>query len=113
MYSCVIIVLSFPEVSAEENLNEDTTSEREDPVSGHVERTATQGQPDVPPSASKKRSVPEPISPQAPANAEQVVSKRIREELQASPPHQEAPNVSTLLFPLCLFFIVLHCYLIG
>ncbi|KAK1616610.1 hypothetical protein QYE76_022127 [Lolium multiflorum] len=54
-------------------------------------KITTQSQPDLPPSASRKRPVPEPVAPQAPIKAGQGVSlKRTRKEPQAPSSNQEA-----------------------
>ncbi|KAK1558071.1 hypothetical protein QYE76_016604 [Lolium multiflorum] len=51
--------------STEENSSEETQSSRRDSSSGNSGKTTTQSQPDLPPSASRKRPVPEPVAPQA------------------------------------------------
>ncbi|KAK1667115.1 hypothetical protein QYE76_055274 [Lolium multiflorum] len=79
--------------STEDNSSEETQSNRGDSSSGNSGKITTQSQPDLPPSASRKRPVPEPVAPQAPIKAGQGVStKRTRKEPQAPSSNQEASN---------------------
>ncbi|KAK1677548.1 hypothetical protein QYE76_038396 [Lolium multiflorum] len=85
--------------STEDNSSEKTQSSRGDSSSGNSGKTTTQSQPDLPPSASKKRSVPEPAASQAPIKAGQgglrtksLCIKRARKEPQAPSSNQEASN---------------------
>ncbi|KAK1662000.1 hypothetical protein QYE76_050159 [Lolium multiflorum] len=79
--------------STEDNSSEETQSSRGDSSSGNSGKITTQSQPDLPPSASRKRPVPEPVAPQAPIKAGQGVStKRTRKEPQAPSSNQEASN---------------------
>ncbi|KAK1642378.1 hypothetical protein QYE76_060183 [Lolium multiflorum] len=84
--------------STEENSSEGTQSSRRDSSSGNSGKTTTQSQPDLPPSASKKRSAPEPAAFQAPIKAglrtQSRCVKRARKEPQASSPSQEATSKS-------------------
>ncbi|KAK1619718.1 hypothetical protein QYE76_025235 [Lolium multiflorum] len=57
--------------STEDNSSEDTPSNRGDSSSDNSGKTTTQSQPDLPPSASRKRLAPEPVAPQAPIEAGQ------------------------------------------
>ncbi|KAK1626897.1 hypothetical protein QYE76_001212 [Lolium multiflorum] len=82
--------------STEENSSEETQSSRRDSSSGNSGKTTTQSQPDLPPSASKKRSAPEPAASQAPIKAGQGglrtksrCIKRARKEPQTSSSNQE------------------------
>ncbi|KAK1651147.1 hypothetical protein QYE76_068952 [Lolium multiflorum] len=59
--------------STEENSSEETQSSRRDSSSGDSGKTTTQSQPDLPPSASKKRSASELAASQAPNKAGQGV----------------------------------------
>ncbi|KAK1621405.1 hypothetical protein QYE76_026922 [Lolium multiflorum] len=86
------------QTSTEENSSEGTQSSRRDSSSGNSEKTP-QSQPDLPPSASKKRSAPEPADSQTPTKAGQGslrtksrCIKRARKEPQASPSNQEISN---------------------
>ncbi|KAK1680056.1 hypothetical protein QYE76_040904 [Lolium multiflorum] len=77
--------------STEDNSSEETPSDRGDSSSDNSGKITTQSQPDLPPSASRKRPVPEPVAPQAPIKAGQGVSlKRTRKEPQAPSSNQEA-----------------------
>ncbi|KAK1618130.1 hypothetical protein QYE76_023647 [Lolium multiflorum] len=77
--------------STEDNSSEETPSNRGDSSSDNSGKITTQSQPDLPPSASRKRPVPEPVAPQAPIKAGQGVSlKRTRKEPQAPSSNQEA-----------------------
>ncbi|KAK1605662.1 hypothetical protein QYE76_029335 [Lolium multiflorum] len=85
--------------STEENSSEETQSSRRDSSSGNSGKTTTQSQPDLPPSASKKRSAPEPAASQAPIKAGQGglrtksrCIKRARKEPQTSSSNQEVLN---------------------
>ncbi|KAK1686429.1 hypothetical protein QYE76_047277 [Lolium multiflorum] len=79
--------------STEDNSSEETQSNRGDSSSDNSGKITTQSQPDLPPSASRKRPVPEPVAPQAPIKAGQGVStKRTRKEPQAPSSNQEASN---------------------
>ncbi|KAK1579280.1 hypothetical protein QYE76_037394 [Lolium multiflorum] len=85
-------MVSGLKASTEEN----SQSSRRDSSSGNSEKTTTQSQPDLPPSASKKRSAPEPAVSQTPIKAGQGslrtksrCIKRARKEPQASPSNQE------------------------
>ncbi|KAK1676970.1 hypothetical protein QYE76_037818 [Lolium multiflorum] len=49
--------------STEDNSSEETQSSRGDSSSGNSGKITTQSQPDLPPSASRKRPVPEPVAP--------------------------------------------------
>ncbi|KAK1663788.1 hypothetical protein QYE76_051947 [Lolium multiflorum] len=87
------------QASTEENSSEETQSSRRDSSSGDSEKTTTQNQPDLPPSASKKRSTPEPAASQAPNQAGQGglhtksrCIKRARKEPQTSSLNQEISN---------------------
>ncbi|KAK1653255.1 hypothetical protein QYE76_071060 [Lolium multiflorum] len=85
--------------STEENSSEETQSSRRDSSSGNSGKTTTQSQPDLPPSASKKRSAPEPAASQAPIKAGQGglrtksrCIKRARKEPQTSSSNQEVSD---------------------
>ncbi|KAK1605702.1 hypothetical protein QYE76_029375 [Lolium multiflorum] len=85
--------------STEENSSEETQSSRRDSSSGNSGKTTTQSQPDLPPSASKKRSAPEPAASQAPNKAGEGslrtrsrCIKRARKEPQSSSLNQEISN---------------------
>ncbi|KAK1691784.1 hypothetical protein QYE76_008481 [Lolium multiflorum] len=85
--------------STEDNSSEETQSSRGDSSSGNSGKITTQSQPDLPPSASRKRPVPEPVAPQAPIRAGQGGQrtksrciKRARKEPQAPSSNQEASN---------------------
>ncbi|KAK1695615.1 hypothetical protein QYE76_012312 [Lolium multiflorum] len=82
--------------STEENSSEETQSSRRDSSSGNSGRTTTQSQPDLPPSASKKRSAPKLAASQAPVRAglrtKSRCVKRARKEPQDSSPSQEVSN---------------------
>ncbi|KAK1687227.1 hypothetical protein QYE76_048075 [Lolium multiflorum] len=85
--------------STEENSSEDTQSSRRDSSSGNSGKTTTQSQPDLPPSASKKRSAPEPAASQATHKAGQGglrtksrCIKRARKAPQTSSSNQEISN---------------------
>ncbi|KAK1613597.1 hypothetical protein QYE76_019114 [Lolium multiflorum] len=85
--------------STEDNSSEETQSIRGDSSSGNSGKITTQSQPDLPPSASRKRPVPEPVAPQAPIRAGQGGQrtksrciKRARKEPQAPSSNQEASN---------------------
>ncbi|KAK1604955.1 hypothetical protein QYE76_028628 [Lolium multiflorum] len=85
--------------STEDNSSEETQSSRGDSSSGNSGKTTTQSQPDLPPSASKKRSAPEPAASQAPIKAGQGglrtksrCIKRARKEPQAPSLNQETSN---------------------
>ncbi|KAK1644710.1 hypothetical protein QYE76_062515 [Lolium multiflorum] len=87
------------QASTEENSSEETQSSRRDSSSGNSEKTTTQSQPDLPPSASKKRSAPEPAASHAPNKAGQGglrtksrCIKRARKEPQTSSLNQEISN---------------------
>ncbi|KAK1692083.1 hypothetical protein QYE76_008780 [Lolium multiflorum] len=73
-----------PQASTEDNSSEETRSSRRDSSSGNSEKTTTQSQPDLPPSASKKRSVPEPVAPQAPTKTDDTSSGEVEEVLMPS-----------------------------
>ncbi|KAK1682514.1 hypothetical protein QYE76_043362 [Lolium multiflorum] len=88
--------------STEENSSEGTQSNRRDSSSGNSGKTTTQSQPDLPPSASKKRSAPEPAASQAPIKAGQGglrtksrCIKRARKEPQTSSSNQETDDTSS------------------
>ncbi|KAK1686632.1 hypothetical protein QYE76_047480 [Lolium multiflorum] len=49
--------------STEDNSSKETQSSRGDSSSGNSGKITTQSQPDLPPSASRKRPVPEPVAP--------------------------------------------------
>ncbi|KAK1620320.1 hypothetical protein QYE76_025837 [Lolium multiflorum] len=83
------------QTSTEENSSEETQSSRRDSSSA-TGKTTTQSQPDLPPSASKKRSAPEPAASQAPIKAGQGglrtksrCIKRAHKEPQTSSSNQE------------------------
>ncbi|KAK1609942.1 hypothetical protein QYE76_033615 [Lolium multiflorum] len=85
--------------STEEISSEDTQSSREDSSSGTSGENTTPSQPDLPPSASKKRSAPEPASSQASPKAGQGglrtksrCIKRARKTPQTSSSDQELSN---------------------
>ncbi|KAK1680120.1 hypothetical protein QYE76_040968 [Lolium multiflorum] len=85
--------------STEENSSEDTQSSRRDSSSGNSGKTTTQSQPDLPPSASKKRSAPEPAASPASHKAGQGglrtksrCIKRARKAPQTSSSNQEISN---------------------
>ncbi|KAK1627084.1 hypothetical protein QYE76_001399 [Lolium multiflorum] len=68
-------------VSTEDNSSEETQSNRRDSSSGNSGKTTTQSQPDLPPSASKKRSVTELVAPQAPTKTDNTSSGEVEEVL--------------------------------
>ncbi|KAK1609357.1 hypothetical protein QYE76_033030 [Lolium multiflorum] len=85
--------------STEDNSSEETQSSRGDSSSGNSGKITTQSQPDLPPSASRKRPVPELVVPQAPKEAGQGglrtksrCTKRTRKEPRAPSSNQEASN---------------------
>ncbi|KAK1614921.1 hypothetical protein QYE76_020438 [Lolium multiflorum] len=85
--------------STEENSSEDTQSSRRDSSSGNSGKNTTPSQPDLPPSASKKRSAPEPAASQASPKAGQGglrtksrCIKRARKTPQTSSSDQEISN---------------------
>ncbi|KAK1630903.1 hypothetical protein QYE76_005218 [Lolium multiflorum] len=85
--------------STEDNSSEETQSSRGDSSSSNSGKITTQSQPDLPPSASRKRPVPEPVVPQAPIKAGQGglrtksrCTKRTRKEPRAPSSNQEASN---------------------
>ncbi|KAK1680057.1 hypothetical protein QYE76_040905 [Lolium multiflorum] len=85
--------------STEEISSEDTQSSRRDSSSGTSGKNTTPSQPDLPPSASKKRSAPEPAASQASPKAEQGglrtksrCIKRARKTPQTSSSDQEISN---------------------
>ncbi|KAK1661376.1 hypothetical protein QYE76_049535 [Lolium multiflorum] len=87
------------QTSTEEISSEDTQSSREDSSSGTSGENTTPSQPDLPPSASKKRSAPEPASSQASPKAGQGglrtksrCIKRARKTPQTSSSDQELSN---------------------
>ncbi|KAK1665222.1 hypothetical protein QYE76_053381 [Lolium multiflorum] len=87
------------QTSTEEISSEDTQSSREDSSSGTSGDNTMPSQPDLPPSAFKKRSAPEPASPQASAKAGQGglrtksrCIKRARKTPQTSSSDQELSN---------------------
>ncbi|KAK1612606.1 hypothetical protein QYE76_036279 [Lolium multiflorum] len=53
----------IPFASTEDNSSEETQSNRGDSSSGNSGKITTQSQPDLPPSASRKRPVPKPVVP--------------------------------------------------
>ncbi|KAK1662624.1 hypothetical protein QYE76_050783 [Lolium multiflorum] len=82
--------------STEELSSEGTQSSQGDSSSGNSGKTTTQSQPDSPPSASKKRSAPDPTASPAPIKAGQGglrtksrCIKRARKEPQTSSSNQE------------------------
>ncbi|KAK1641991.1 hypothetical protein QYE76_059796 [Lolium multiflorum] len=87
--------------STEDNSSEETQSNRGDSSSGNSGKTITPSQPDLPPSASRKRSVPEPVAPQAPIREGQggqrttsQCIKKARKDPQASSSNQKASNAN-------------------
>ncbi|KAK1665944.1 hypothetical protein QYE76_054103 [Lolium multiflorum] len=87
------------QTSTEEISSEDTQSSRGDSSSGTSGENTTPSQPDLPPSASKKRSAPEPASSQASPKAGQGglrtksrCIKRARKTPQTSSSDQEISN---------------------
>ncbi|KAK1653475.1 hypothetical protein QYE76_071280 [Lolium multiflorum] len=82
--------------STEENPSEETQSSRRDSSSGDSGRTTTQSQTDLPSSASKKRSAPEPAASQAPIRTglrmKSRCIKRARKEPRASSPSKETDD---------------------
>ncbi|KAK1608641.1 hypothetical protein QYE76_032314 [Lolium multiflorum] len=85
--------------STEEISSEDTQSSRRDSSSGTSGKNTTPSQPDLPPSASKKRSAPEPAASQASPKAGQGglrtksrCIKRARKTPQTSSSDQEISN---------------------
>ncbi|KAK1612397.1 hypothetical protein QYE76_036070 [Lolium multiflorum] len=84
---------SKSKASPEDNSSEETPSNRGDSSSDNSGKITPQSQPDLPPSAPRKRPAPEPVAPQAPIRAGQGVStKRTRKEPQAPSSNQEASN---------------------
>src|SRR3954469_20837459 len=98
---------------------EDSSHEDEQPDEGESsptdsERTITPSQPDVPPSAARKRSVPEPAAPRAPVEAGPALGpKRARKGPQVSSSSQEVPKKSSsfMLLPLTPFCLPIHHHL--
>ncbi|KAK1677775.1 hypothetical protein QYE76_038623 [Lolium multiflorum] len=85
--------------STEDDSSEETQSSRGNSSSGNSGKITTQSQPDLPPSASKKRPVPEPAVLQAPTKVGQGglrtksrCIKRARKEPQAPSSNQEASH---------------------
>jgi hypothetical protein len=101
LQSCLcLLTLPFLQVSIKDTSSEETQSNRGDSSPADSERTTTPNQPDLPPSASRKRPVPEPVAPRASVEAGQAVSpKKARKGLQTSSPSQEASKVITLHTP--------------
>ncbi|KAK1661343.1 hypothetical protein QYE76_049502 [Lolium multiflorum] len=87
------------QTSTEENSSEETQSSRRDSSSGNSGRTTTQSQTDLPSSASKKRSAPEPAAFQAPIRAglrtKSRCVKRAHKEPRASSPSHETDETSS------------------
>src|SRR3954467_6414250 len=80
----------FLQASVEDTSSEDTQTNQGELGPTDSERTITPSQPGSPPSASRKRSVPEPTAPRAPVKAGPAVGpKRARKGLQASSSSQE------------------------
>src|SRR3954470_6967404 len=79
MRSCLTSFLLL-QASIEDSSHEDEQSDEGESSPTASERTITPSQPDVPPSASRKRSVPEPAAPRAPVEAGPVSGpKRARQ----------------------------------
>ncbi|KAK1660242.1 hypothetical protein QYE76_048401 [Lolium multiflorum] len=90
-----LVLVPAPRDISHQEIYEDVAqpAERTEALSSNSGKTTTQSQPDLPPSASRKRPVPEPVAPQAPIKAGQGVStKRTRKEPQAPSSNQEASN---------------------
>jgi len=88
------------QVSIKDTSSEETQSHRGDSSPADSGRTSTPNQPDLPPSASKKRSAPEPVAPRASVEARQATSpKRACKGLQTSSPSQEVSTAIILHAP--------------
>src|SRR3954463_12522227 len=108
--SCLTTFLLL-QASVEDTSHEDTQPNQGESSPTDSERTITPSQPDVPPSASRKRSVPEPAAPRAPVEAGPAVGpKRARKGPQASSSSQEVPKKSSsfMLLPLTPFCPPIH-----
>src|SRR3954464_2172602 len=85
------------QASVEDTSHEDTQPNQGESSPTDSERTIIPSQPDVPPSASRKRSVPEPAAPRAPVEVGPTVGpKRARKGPQASSSSQEVSQIATL-----------------
>src|SRR4051812_49217704 len=110
--SCLIAFLLL-QASVEDTSHEDTQPNRGESSPTDSERTATPNQPDLPPSAPRKRPVPEPAAPRASVEAGPPMSpKRARKGLQTYSSSQEVSKVITLhALTTCFFicrFITIH-----
>src|SRR4051812_32904316 len=111
---CLLVPL-FLQASVEDTSSEDTQTNRRELGPTDSERTIIPNQPDSPPSASRKRSAPEPAAPRAPVEAGPTAGpKRARKGQQASSSSQEVskknhhPSYPYYLFPLVCRFIVIY-----
>jgi hypothetical protein len=103
--SCLIAFLLL-QASVEDTSHEDTQPDQGESLPTDSERTATPNQPDVPPSAPRKRPVPEPAAPRASVKAGPAVGpKRARKGLQASSSSQEVSKIITLHALTTYFFL--------
>src|SRR3954470_10105993 len=111
--SCLTAFLLL-QASIEDTSHEDTQPNEGESSPTDSERTITPSQPDVPPSASRKRSVPEPAAPRAPVEAGPVSGpKRARQGPPVSSSSQEVlknPHLlcSCPLLPFSCRFIVFY-----
>src|SRR3954470_19103428 len=96
------------QASAEDTSSENTQTNRGELGPTDSERTITPNQPDSSPSASRKRSAPEPAAPQAPVEAGQTAGpKRDRKGPQASSSSQEVEKITTSPpFFVCRFIVI-------
>src|SRR4051812_50161258 len=87
--SCLIAFLLL-QASVEDTSHEDTQPDQGESSPTDSERTATPNQPDVPPSAPRKRPVPEPAAPRASVEAGATVgSQKDRKRTPTSFSRQE------------------------
>ncbi|KAK1594299.1 hypothetical protein QYE76_017693 [Lolium multiflorum] len=90
--------LFLGETSTEENSSGEAQSSQRDSNPGNSGRSTTQSQTDSPASASRKRSTPEPVAPQAPIKTGSRVKrrcvKRARKDPRVSSPSQEVSNTN-------------------
>src|SRR3954469_13407456 len=103
--SCLTAFLLL-QASVGDTSHEDTQPNEGESSPTDSERTITPGQPDVPPSASRKRSVPEPAAPRAPVEAGPASGpKRARRGPQASSSSQEVSKI-IILYALTTYFLL-------
>src|SRR3954465_2737408 len=109
-----LLALLFLQASIENTSSGDTQSNRGESGPTDSETTTTPSQPDLPPSAPRKRPVPAPTAPRASVEVGPAVSpKRARKGLQTSSSSQEVSKVINLdALTNCFFFYrPIHHYL--